>query len=159
MKNFTFSLLIVLLGILNTSYAQENTFEWTDSTFTVGAKKQLTSTYFFEDYCEQGDENQSITDSLLMMLNKNSRLKINIISHSDSRGPEQANEALTLRRAKLFKCCLIESGVDGNRINTSGKGESQPLILEEEINNLNTTKERSKAHGMNRRIEIQIDEI
>jgi outer membrane protein OmpA-like peptidoglycan-associated protein len=159
MKEFIFSLLIVLLGISNVSYAQGNSFEWADSTFTVGAKKQIDANYFFGNYCEQDSENQSITDSLVMLLEKYPNLKIKIISHSDARGAKEANQALTLRRAKLFKDCLIERGLDGNRIFAIGKGESEPVISEEEINKFETTKEKSEAHARNRRVEIQITEI
>lgn len=72
-------------------------------------------------------------------------LRIRITGHTDSDGDEARNLDLSKRRALSVKNYLVgQFGIAENRIETDGKGESQPLAP-------NTTAE-SKAK--NRRVEI-----
>ena len=47
--------------------------------------------------------------------------------HTDSTGGAQYNMDLSTRRAEAVKIYLISKGIDGNRINTAGEGERQPI--------------------------------
>ena len=71
---------------------------------------------------------------------------IDVIGHTDSVGPEEYNEQLSLRRATSVKNFLVEQGVDGSIIDVSGKGESMPIAS-------NST---SEGRAQNRRVEINV---
>ncbi len=157
MKRFIFSLLVILLGISNVNYAQGNSFEWTDSTFTIGAKKEIKIIPL--GYCNDEGNNEAIVDSIIVFMNENPTLKVNIIFNSDERGTEAANQALTQRFAEQFRKYLIHYGVKRDRIVPIGMGESKPLISTEIIGKLKTKEEKEAAHRMNRRVEIQIAEM
>lgn len=61
------------------------------------------------------------------VLKENATVKIKIIGHTDSDGDEQANLTLSKNRAAAVKAMLTEEfGIDGERIQTDGKGESMP---------------------------------
>jgi len=156
MKRFIFSL-VVLLGILNVNFAQGNSFEWSDSTFTVGAKKEIE--VIPVRYCDVDINNDSIVSIIGHFMNENPMLKVSIVFHSDFRGSNKANQALTQRRAEQFCKYLKYSGIDKNRLTAIGMGENQPLITIEEIEQLKTEEEKEKAHARNRRVEVQIKEI
>jgi OOP family OmpA-OmpF porin len=47
--------------------------------------------------------------------------------HTDSTGGAEYNMDLSTRRADAVKIYLISKGIDGNRINTVGEGERQPI--------------------------------
>jgi OOP family OmpA-OmpF porin len=71
---------------------------------------------------------------------------INVIGHTDSVGPEEYNQQLSVRRATAVKDYMVSQGIDAGIIDVSGKGEASPVAD-------NATKE---GRAMNRRVEIQI---
>lgn len=52
---------------------------------------------------------------------------ISVIGHADRLGKKVANQALSERRAMTVKKYLINQGVDGAAITSSGKGSNQPV--------------------------------
>jgi len=73
-------------------------------------------------------------------------IDINVIGHTDSVGPEEYNERLSIRRATAVKDYMVSEGVDPGIIDVSGKGESDPVAD-------NSTRE---GRAENRRVEIQV---
>lgn len=71
---------------------------------------------------------------------------INVIGHTDSTGPEEYNEQLSLRRATSVKNFMVSEGIDAGIIDVSGKGESSPIAD-------NSTRE---GRAENRRVEIHV---
>jgi len=60
-------------------------------------------------------------------LTENPDVKVKIIGHTDSDGDEGTNLELSKRRAQSVKDALTkEFGIDASRMETDGKGESQP---------------------------------
>ncbi|SHG49564.1 OmpA family protein [Massilia sp. CF038] len=49
------------------------------------------------------------------------------VGHTDSKGTDEYNQKLSLRRAEAVKAYLVSKGVDASRVYTEGKGESQPV--------------------------------
>ena len=71
---------------------------------------------------------------------------ISVTGHTDSRGSENYNQGLSERRAAAVKTYLMNKGIDGSKISSSGQGETNPT-------DTNKTKEGRQA---NRRVEISI---
>lgn len=79
------------------------------------------------------------------VLSENADVKVRIIGHTDSDGDEASNMALSKKRAAAVKTELTNSfGINAGRMETDGKGESQPAVP-------NTSAE-GKAN--NRRVEF-----
>jgi len=78
--------------------------------------------------------------------NKNANLKVEISGHTDNVGDPGANLKLSQDRAAAVKANLIQSGIDGGRIITSGYGATKPV-------GSNDTEEGRQS---NRRIEFKI---
>ncbi|CAN5323249.1 hypothetical protein BH09BAC4_BH09BAC4_37960 [soil metagenome] len=79
------------------------------------------------------------------VLTENADVKVRIIGHTDSDGDDASNMALSKKRAAAVKAELSTTfGIATDRLETDGKGESQPA-------GLNTTPE-GKAN--NRRVEF-----
>lgn len=79
------------------------------------------------------------------VLTENADVKVRIIGHTDSDGDDASNMALSKKRAAAVKVALSSTfSIEASRIETDGKGESQPT-------GLNTTAE-GKAN--NRRVEF-----
>ena len=61
-------------------------------------------------------------------LNRYQDVRIRVIGHTDSQGPAEYNQTLSQRRAEKVREILVkEHGVNADRIEAIGKGESEPL--------------------------------
>jgi OmpA-OmpF porin, OOP family len=60
-------------------------------------------------------------------LNENTSLKLKIIGHTDTDGDDAKNMILSKKRAVSVKNKLIALGINAARLNTDGKGETQPI--------------------------------
>ncbi|MBD3415016.1 MAG: OmpA family protein [Candidatus Aminicenantes bacterium] len=78
---------------------------------------------------------------------------VSIIGHTDSKGSESYNLELSKKRAESVKQWLIDqAGIDSKRIETSGKGESEPVAPNTNPDGSDNPEGRQK----NRRVEIRI---
>src|SRR4029453_19350585 len=62
------------------------------------------------------------------VLTENANLKVQVVGHTDSDGDDAANMDLSKRRAASVKNALVsEFKIDAARLDTDGKGETQPI--------------------------------
>lgn len=62
------------------------------------------------------------------VLSEDGALKVTIVGHTDSDGDDAANMDLSKRRAASVKSALVsEFKIDASRLETDGRGESQPI--------------------------------
>lgn len=99
---------------------------------------------------------------------------IELGSHTDNRGNDNYNKDLSQRRAESARRWLIRKGVNRDRIEAKGYGETQPqtvsakqaaqypflkegdVLTEDYINKLATEDQKEAAHQINRRTEFRI---
>jgi len=72
--------------------------------------------------------------------------KVKIIGHTDSRGSDEYNMKLSVRRAEAVRDYLIAIGVDASKLEVSGMGETMPVAD-------NGTEE---GRQKNRRVEVEV---
>jgi outer membrane protein OmpA-like peptidoglycan-associated protein len=90
-------------------------------------------------------ESYGTLKDIAAVLTENADVRVKIIGHTDSDGDDKSNMELSKRRAESVKAMLSkEFGIDASRMETDGKGESQPA-------DKNTSPE-GKAN--NRRVEF-----
>ena len=90
-------------------------------------------------------ESYGVLKEIAQVLQENPAVKVRVIGHTDSDGDAAKNTDLSKRRAASVKSAISgEFGIDGSRMETDGKGASQP-------SGPNTTAE-GKAN--NRRVEF-----
>jgi outer membrane protein OmpA-like peptidoglycan-associated protein len=83
--------------------------------------------------------------SIADVLKENPDVRVRVIGHTDTDGNADANLDLSKRRAAAVKACLEkEFGIDSSRIETDGKGQTEPLAPN------NTVEGKAK----NRRVEF-----
>ena len=79
------------------------------------------------------------------ILKENADVKIKIVGHTDSDGDDKSNLDLSQRRAAAVKNVIVkEFGIDASRIETDGKGESEPVAKNDSVIN----------KALNRRVEF-----
>jgi outer membrane protein OmpA-like peptidoglycan-associated protein len=53
---------------------------------------------------------------------------VTVVGHADRSGSPKYNQGLSQRRANTVKGALVAEGIDGGKITTSAKGESDPMV-------------------------------
>lgn len=90
-------------------------------------------------------------EKVLKYMSDYPEIKLNIRSHTDSRGDDGYNLALSERRAQSTKEYLISKGIDASRLSANGYGENQL------INDCSNESDCSRLkHELNRRTEFII---
>ena len=102
--------------------------------------------YFDYDKSEIRGDAKSILDSKLGLLRANPSMKIRIEGNTDSRGSNEYNVALGLRRANAARRYLASQGIDEARFEVVSYGEERPV-------DQGTTEE---AYAKNRRDDFVI---
>ncbi len=93
-------------------------------------------------------------DALLELLKRYPEMEIDLIAHTDTRGDAQLNQELTDARAKNAKTYLAFRGIEPDRINAYGKGETEPR------NRCTEGVECSEdEHKQNNRLEIRVRKV
>jgi OmpA-OmpF porin, OOP family len=73
-------------------------------------------------------ESYGVLKDISNVLSENSGVKVLIVGHTDADGKDEDNLALSKRRAESVKNALVnEFKIEASRIQTDGKGESQPV--------------------------------
>jgi len=88
---------------------------------------------------------QALND-LYMYLARNPQVRVKIVGHTDSVGKDEANQKLSDGRANEVMKDLIERGIEPERLQAEGRGESQPI----------DTNDTEEGRQNNRRVEIEI---
>lgn len=90
-------------------------------------------------------ESGSVLKEIASVLKENPTVRVKIIGHTDSDGNDASNLSLSQKRAAAVKMSLNSFyDIENNRMETDGKGESQP------INNNSTPADKA----LNRRVEF-----
>lgn len=118
-------------------------------------------------------ESREALDGLVAMLRDNPNITIEMASHTDRKGTEEYNIALSQRRAKSVVDYLIAAGIAPDRLQARGYGESRPKtvtkrvarefpqfpvgqVLDEAYILTLTDEDREIADQINRRTEFQV---
>ena len=83
---------------------------------------------------------------LAASLNRYPDSQLLIVGHTDNVGDDAYNQALSERRANSAAAYLASQGVARTRLQTSGKGEAEPV----------TTNDSEAGRSQNRRVEVAI---
>jgi outer membrane protein OmpA-like peptidoglycan-associated protein len=111
---------------------------------------KLENIYFdFDKYAITKDAAIELA-KIVEILNKYPVINLEIVGHTDLRGPALYNERLSLQRATSVKQWLVDRGISSDRMTALGYGEKKPIY--DCIKN-KCTKEQ---HDQNRRTEFLI---
>lgn len=79
-------------------------------------------------------------NAVLAFLNDYPLARIRISAHTDSRGSDQSNMALSDRRAAAVKKYLVDKGIDPSRIEAKYFGETDPMVPNDSDNNMSLNR-------------------
>ncbi len=102
--------------------------------------------HFATDKANITDYSRPLVKKFAEFLIKNKGSLVHIIGHTDWRGSDLYNMALSKRRAKAVRDALIEYGVSASRLSTEGKGEREPIA----------SNRTAEGMALNRRTEVRL---
>lgn len=101
-------------------------------------------------------ESMTVIDSLINLLTKYPKIRIEIGSHTDCRSSQEYNQELSQRRAQSVVDYLISNGIAATRLEAKGYGETK-LVNNCACEGAEVTRECSEAeHQLNRRTTFRI---
>lgn len=164
----SYTLMVTKEGYLS-GKGQETTLDLTESTKLVHdfklqsiKKKEIVFPKVLYDLAKwdlQVNDSVNSKDSLDFLyqtLIDNPTLVIELMSHTDTRGTDKANETLSQKRAQSCVDYLESKGIAADRMVAKGYGESQPLVSDAEIAKLPSKLEKEAAHQVNRRTTFRV---
>ena len=101
-------------------------------------------------------ESEIELNKLVEQLKNNPNMRIEIGGHTDSRGNDSENLALSQNRAVAVVDFLVAKGIAANRLTAKGYASTLPVNSDTQIAALKTNDEKERAHQENRRTEYKI---
>ncbi len=120
----------------------------------VGQKFEIKNIYYDFDKWNILPASETELDKLVKVLKDNPSWKVELGSHTDSRGTNEYNDVLSQRRSDSAVRYIVSKGIDQGRIIAKGYGESQ--LVNNCSDGVSCTEEQ---HRMNRRTEFTIIEM
>ncbi|CAN5261392.1 OmpA family protein [soil metagenome] len=118
----------------------------------------LKNIYYDYDKSDIREESKPNLDSLYHILIENPGITIELSSHTDSRGSDTYNQALSQKRAESCVAYLIGKGIPKDRMVPKGYGEGKPLedCTGQQGCSNESGSEDCPCHQKNRRTEFRI---
>ncbi|PSR03029.1 MAG: hypothetical protein BRD50_06560 [Bacteroidetes bacterium SW_11_45_7] len=107
--------------------------------------------YYDYDSSSLRDKSKPVLEDLAKLLKENKNIKIEIGSHTDSRGSDAYNQRLSKARAESVIEYLVSKGVNPQRLLAKGYGESQ--LVNDCVDGVDCTEEE---HQKNRRTTFKV---
>jgi OOP family OmpA-OmpF porin len=90
-------------------------------------KLELTGVNFEYDKAVLRQEDMPILDNAAAQLGEWGNVKVEVAGHTDDRGSDDYNNALSQQRADAVRDYLISKGIAADRLTAKGYGEAQPV--------------------------------
>ena len=127
-------------GYLNVREEFESDTEEEDADYEIDFilsavnKPQVVENVFYDfDKSTLRPESKEALDEIVTILNENPNVIIEMGSHTDRKGSEEYNIALSQRRAQSVTDYLEQSGISSDRLVPMGYGKSQPKTVTKRI--------------------------
>jgi outer membrane protein OmpA-like peptidoglycan-associated protein len=114
---------------------------------TTGSLDILDTIHFDTDKARIKQKSFKLLDNIAAVIRSHSEIrKIQVIGHTDSKADDAFNQGLSERRAAAVVEYLVGKGVERERLEPVGKGESEPIA----------DNDSEKGRAKNRRVEFKI---
>ncbi len=120
----------------------------------IGAKITLNNIFFDSNKSTLRKESNIEIEKLFKLMNEYKEINIEVDGHTDNKGNDVANLALSQARSKAVVDALVKKGIATNRLQSKGFGASMPKVS----NTLANGKPDPNGMQTNRRVELKIIE-
>jgi outer membrane protein OmpA-like peptidoglycan-associated protein len=130
-------------------FYNEITFETVIELSEIVINKEIVLENIYYDYNKSDirpDAAEEL-DKLVQIMKDNPKISIELGSHTDSRGNDDYNMALSQSRAEAAVNYIVSKGISPDRLSARGYGETNPII---------PTASQEKEYQVNRRTEFKV---
>lgn len=120
---------------------------------TLRKRSKLITALFDFAKADISVETKQVLDTLAAIMNRETKLGIEINGFTDNIGTKNYNVQLSKKRAEVCKKYLIENGIKESRILVTGNGACCPIEPETDANG----KDNEAARRTNRRVEFKLN--
>ena len=89
---------------------------------------------------------RSALERQLEVLSRSPDVRVEVAGHTDDQGATEYNRQLSLRRAQSVRAFFVDHGIDADRLQVKGYGESQPVA----------SNDSAEGRERNRRVELRV---
>lgn len=140
----------------------------------ISAPVLIENIFYDFDKATLRPESATALDQLVKLLEDNPHITIELSAHTDYKGSNDYNQALSQRRAETVVNYLIAHGIDAERLTPKGYGEDKPktvkrklaakfdflkegdVLTEEFVTALKDEQQQEKCNQINRRTEFVV---
>lgn len=90
-------------------------------------EKEFNAAQFQQGKSDLSEEAKAALNDLAAFMKQHADLKVRVVGHASSEGNEQKNLALSEARAQVAVDYLVSQGVEKSRLDSEGKGSSEPV--------------------------------
>ncbi len=119
------------------------------------ALDKLNWIFFDFDKADLRSSSKQQLDILYDVLTKNPSYSAELSAHTDAKGSDVYNKALSERRAGNAKNYLMGKGINESRLKTSTNGEASPIAKNEVLGG----KDTETGRQFNRRVELRVFDV
>ena len=121
-----------------------------------GAEIELKNIFYTYNSYDLLPDSYIELNKLVELFQKNPNLRVELSSHTDSRGSTESNLILSQKRSNAVVEYLLKYGIQPERLLPKGYGESNPVVSDQTISKLKTKAAQEAAHAKNRRTEFVV---
>ena len=118
----------------------------------VGVKITLNNIFFDSGKSNLRKESNSEMEKVIRLMTENPAMRIEMSGHTDNKGSDALNKALSLARAQSVVNYLVSKGIPKKRLVAKGYGKTMPVAP----NNLPDGKPDEEGMQKNRRVEMKL---
>jgi outer membrane protein OmpA-like peptidoglycan-associated protein len=93
----------------------------------VGSRVSMNNLFFVTGKAEINKMSYPELARLIDLMKKHKAMEVEIAGHTDDKGSDKVNNALSLERANAVKDYLIGKGIEANRLQAKGYGKTKPV--------------------------------
>jgi len=120
---------------------------------------QAETLFDFDKAVVRADGKSKLNDEVVAKMKQYPEVEVVLVTgHADRIGKEGYNQKLSERRAAAVKDYLVSQGIDAKRIETSAKGESEPVVACSDVKGKESGKNKKLVECLqpNRRVMVEV---
>lgn len=120
---------------------------------------QAETLFDYDKAVVRADGKKTLDDKVVSPMKQYPQVEVVLVTgHADRIGSDKYNQSLSQRRADAVKAYLVEQGVETKRIETTAKGEAEPVVSCNEVKGKENGKNTKLVDCLqpNRRVVVEV---
>ena len=120
---------------------------------------QAETLFDFDKAVLRADGKKTLDDEVVAKMKEHPEVEVILVTgYTDRIGSDKYNQKLSEKRANSVKSYIVDQGIDGNRVETVGKGESDPVVACDDIKGAQNRHNKKLVACLqpNRRVVVEV---